>query len=92
MVNLVARDPNPEPGISQKVSREKAASPPPTTMKPLHLEVAEPVCLQRNQERYKWTSKSFRPRAERSYRAKSSILNKRIMIFFGISLEKRSDV
>lgn len=31
------------------------------------------------------------PRAERSYRGKSSILNKRIMIFFGISLEKRPD-
>ena len=31
------------------------------------------------------------PRAERSYRGKSSILNKRIMIFFEISLEKRYD-
>ena len=53
MVNFIARDLNPEPCIGQEglALRQKAASPQPRTMKLLHLEGAEPLCLQRNQER-----------------------------------------
>lgn len=65
-----ARDPGIQGQASaRKVSREKAASPP-TTMKPLHLEVASLSAYRGTKKGINGPRRASRPRAERSYKSK----------------------